>query len=179
MPANKGADEALAALRSDTSKTLGLTVGKHTGVGPGTYIPRADAQSPPEILYPAASPDKTYQIICLDLDAPFKSLPVLGPIWHWCQSGVKLSASTSTPGKLEWSEPPVVNYIGPAPPPGAAPHRYVFFLYEQPAGFDVVSHAPAKGKEVGMTPRMWFSLDEWAAKVGLGEVLAVNYFTSN
>ncbi|KAK8131159.1 hypothetical protein PG984_007597 [Apiospora sp. TS-2023a] len=178
MPANKSADRALAALKGDTSKRLGLTVGKHTAVDPESYIPRAEAQSPPEIMYTAASPDKAYLIMCLDLDAPFKSLPILGPIWHWCQSGVKIS-SGGAPGKLEWSEPPVVNYIGPAPPPGASPHRYVFFLYEQPAGFDAMAHAPAKGKEVGPTSRMWFSLDDWEAKVGLGEVLALNYFTSN
>ena len=41
MPANKSVDKALAALDSDASKTLGLTVGKHTEVKPGTYIPKA------------------------------------------------------------------------------------------------------------------------------------------
>ncbi|KAK8014794.1 hypothetical protein PG990_008090 [Apiospora arundinis] len=122
MPANKSAEKALAALNSDASKTLGLTVGKHAEVQPGTYIPRADAQSPPEVLYPAASPDKTYLIMSLDMDAPFKSLPILGPIWHWCQSDLKVSSADTTntalPGRLESAESPVVNYIGPAPPPG-------------------------------------------------------------
>lgn len=211
MPANKSVEKALAAMNSDASKTLGLTVGQHTQVKPGTYIPKAgmyaertpvcfytsagrcieatdtqsaDAQSPPEILYPAASADKTYLAMSLDLDAPFKSLPVLGPIWHWCQSDLRIASAagtaTTTPsGKLEPAEPPVVNYIGPAPPPGASPHRYAFFLYEQPAGFDAKARSPAGGKEVGVKPRMWFSLDEWEAKVGLGEVLALNYFTSN
>lgn len=41
MPANKSADKALAALKGNASKTLGLTVGKHTGVEPETFMPRA------------------------------------------------------------------------------------------------------------------------------------------
>jgi phosphatidylethanolamine-binding protein (PEBP) family uncharacterized protein len=129
------------------------------------------------MTFSAASADKTYLVISLDLDAPFISVPILGPILHWLQGGFKVSASA--PGKLESTEAPVAEYIAPAPPPGAAPHRYVFFLYEQPAGFEGKKFAPANGKPFPVTSRMFTSLDDWEKKIGLGEVLALNYFKSN
>ncbi|AEO64843.1 69fc6f33-787b-4b7e-9081-06d9a8cf8b59 [Thermothielavioides terrestris] len=176
MPSSKRVEQALAALEKDKSKALGLALPKHASIEPGQFVPRADARSAPELFFPAGSAEKTYMVICLDLDAPFVSFPVLGPINHWCQSGLRISSAGGN-GKLETTDPFVVNYIGPGPPPGAAPHRYVFLLYEQPANFDVKKHAP--GKHVGAGGRMRFDLESWEAKIGLGEVVAANYFKSN
>jgi phosphatidylethanolamine-binding protein len=86
------------------------------------------------------------------------------------------------PSPLDTTSPFVTNYIPPAPPPGSAPHRYVFLLYEQPAGFDAAEFAPAQGgpgTEVPAYKRMWFDLDAWEKKAGLGDVVAFNYFVSN
>lgn len=110
---------------------------------------------------------------------------MLGPILHWVQPGLHASAASSASSHvlLEASpaaEAPVIaNYIGPAPPPGSAPHRYAFFLYEQPEGFEGRTFAPKDGKTLGIFDRMRASLDDWVKKLGLGEVLAVNYFNSN
>lgn len=111
---------------------------------------------------------------------------MLGPILHWIQPGLsseQQQQSTSvTPAPLAPSPadtPFIVNYIGPAPPPGSAPHRYAFFLYEQPAALDAARFAPAGGKPLGNLGRMWASLDDWVGKLGLGDVVAVNYFKSN
>lgn len=112
----------------------------------------------------------------LDIDAPFPSCTLLGPILHWIQSG--LTASTNG-GQLTGSAPIVANYIGPAPPPFSAPHRYIFVLYEEPAGFDAAARAPPDGQDFPTWPRVRFGMDNWAKETGLGEALAVNYFVSN
>ncbi|KUI63482.1 Carboxypeptidase Y inhibitor [Cytospora mali] len=178
MPSNKSVQAGLELLKKDPSKVLGLTIGKHNITEPGQYVPRADARSPPQLTLASASPSKSYVVIALDLDAPFPSFDKLGPILHWVQSGLKVGGTSAAP--FDISEPFVANYIGPAPPPGSSPHRYVFFLYEQPEAFDgVKKFAPKDGKNLGNASRMWASLDEWEKKLGLGEVVAVNYFNSN
>lgn len=117
--------------------------------------------------------------MCLDIDAPFPSFSVL-PALHWIQSGLKASSSSDGAGAstLSSTEPFIVDYAAPGPPPISAPHRYVFLLYEQPADFDVKRYAPPEGKKVGIRPRMRYSLDVWEKEARLGPVLAVNYFKS-
>ncbi|KUJ17066.1 phosphatidylethanolamine-binding protein-like protein [Mollisia scopiformis] len=175
MPVNNSVKKGLELIEKDTSKVLGLTVGKNV-VTPGMYIPKAEAQSPPELPFAAPSPSATYLVIGLDIDAPFPAFGPLGPILHWIQPGLKASPSTST---LTSNEPFVANYIGPAPPPFGGAHRYIFFLYEQPAGFDGKQLAPPGGKKLGNGSRMRFDLDAFEKKEKLGPILAVNYFKSN
>ncbi|TGO24793.1 hypothetical protein BPAE_0094g00010 [Botrytis paeoniae] len=111
----------------------------------------------------------------LDLDAPFPSLSLLGPILHWIQP----SYTANPTGLLTTTDPFIANYIAPAPPPGSAPHRYSFYLFEQPEDFDGGKYAPAAGKPLSNWYRMRFDLDGWQKMVGLGEPVAVNYFLSN
>jgi len=122
----------------------------------------------------------TYLVIGLDIDAPFPSFGVLGPILHWVQPGLKAEATgaDATP-VLKATEPFIANYIGPAPPPGSSPHRYIFFLYEQPDAFDGTRYAPKDGQPLGNWQRMRASLDDLAREYKLGPVLAANFFTSN
>lgn len=194
MPANKSVQRALSLIENDKSKILGLSVGPHTNVQPGTYIPRAgkavfslfrcsskarltnnlEAQSAPQLAFDIPDPSKTYMVVGLDIDAPFPSFDVLGPILHWIQPGLCTKDS-----QLKATEPFVANYIGPAPPPGSSPHRYIFFLYEQPAGFDGKKYAPPNGENLSNWHRVRFSLDAWEKKTQLGKLLAVNYFCSN
>ncbi|KAJ5495039.1 Phosphatidylethanolamine-binding protein PEBP [Penicillium diatomitis] len=196
MPSEAHIQTALTLIENDESKVLGLNVGQHKDVRPGQYIPRAgvypqviqkegevdadvlnaDAQSPPELFFTGLDSSKTYLIVALDIDAPFPSFKILGPILHWIQPGVKVAES----GSLDTSAAPfVANYIGPAPPPGSAPHRYIFFLLEEPANFDVAAHAPPNGQKLSNWYRMRYDLDAWAKKVNLGPILAFNYFMSN
>jgi phosphatidylethanolamine-binding protein len=163
-------------------------VGKHDPK-PGDYIPKAgnlpdkiireqevevdknlDAQSPPELSFQVPDPSKTYMLVALDIDSPFPSLNVLGPILHCIQPGL---LSTTGSLALKATDPFVADYIGPAPPPGSSPHRYVF-LYEQPVGFEGKKYALPNGGNLSNFHRMRYSLDAW-----LGPVLAVNYFKSN
>lgn len=121
------------------------------------------------------SPSGTYLVIGLDIDAPFPSFDVLGPILHWVQPGLKAEEGPV----LKPTQPFVANYIGPAPPPGSSPHRYIFFLYEQPEGFDGAKYAPAGGKPLSNWNRMRASLDDLEREYKLGPIVAVNYFKSN
>lgn len=114
-------------------------------------------------------------VVALDLDAPFPSLDILGPILHWIQPGFKVALNN----ELTSNEPFVANYIGPAPPPGSSPHRYSFFLFEQPEDFSGKQYAPAGGKPLSNWHRMRYDLDVWQQTAKLGEPLAANYFLSN
>ncbi|MCJ1405877.1 hypothetical protein MMC11_009107 [Xylographa trunciseda] len=174
MPTNAIVKRMLSAMEKDDSKVLGVTVnGKE--ITTKQYIPRAEAQSAPEISYAVPNSSATYMTVTLDLDAPFPSFDVLGPILHWIQPGFRTSPNKT----LTSSEPFVANYLGPAPPPGSSPHRYCFFLFEQPEGFDGKEYAPADGKPLSNWHRMRFNLDSWQKTAKLGEPLAVNYFLSN
>lgn len=74
----------------------------------------------------------------------------------------------------------MAGYIGPAPPPLSAPHRYLFFLYEQPADFDAKKFMPQKeGQEFPMIRRVMFDPDKFVQAAGLGEVVAGSWFESN
>ncbi|KAH6893487.1 putative protease inhibitor [Thelonectria olida] len=175
MPSNHSVQQAIQLIERGPSKVLGLNVGPHNNVQPGQYIPKADAQSEPEISFPGLSPDTTYMVVGLDIDAPFPSFGVLGPVLHWIQPGFQVKAGDT----LQATAPFICNFIGPAPPPVSSPHRYIFFLYEQPAGFDGSEYAPPNGQKVGVMGRMRYDLDAWAKQISLGPVLACNYYKSN
>ncbi|KIX01097.1 uncharacterized protein Z518_10163 [Rhinocladiella mackenziei CBS 650.93] len=181
MPVNRSIQQNLILIKNDPSKILGLTIGigKHNPQ-PGDYIPEVDAQPPPELSFKSLNlsldSSKTYMVVGLDIDAPFPSLDVLGPILHWIQPDFKVDKNSLF---LKSAEPFVANYISPGPPPGSAPHRYIFFLYEQPSQFDGKKYAPPGGKKLSNWNRMRCSLDEWEKKAGLDSVLAVNYFKSD
>jgi phosphatidylethanolamine-binding protein len=135
-----------------------------------------EATSAPEIAFAVKSPLAKYIVICLDPDGPFPSFNVLSPILHWIQSDFKVAASTDT---LTTTEPFIANYIGPGPPPGSFPHRYVFLLYEQPSDFNSRDHAPPGGKPFGTWARMRWDLPAWEKRAKLDRPVAVGYFTSN
>ena len=110
-----------------------------------------DATATPKILFTTGSSSEKYLAICVDPDGPYPSFTVLSPILHWIQSGLEVSSST---GLLATNDPPVANYVGPGPPPGSSPHRYIFLLYEQPAGFDYRGFVPPEGKPLGTMARL-------------------------
>lgn len=139
----------------------------------------ADTISPPELSFASLSPSAKYLVVCLDLDAPYPSWDKLGPILHWNQPDLQPEPSSSGGFTLKITGPPIANYAKPQPPPYSAPHRYTFFLYEQPADFDVSKFAPPSGQDMGNWPRVLYSLDTWEKETMLGPVVAANYYTCN
>jgi phosphatidylethanolamine-binding protein len=199
MPSSQSADAALLLCTKDSSKVLGLTVGSHN-VSPGAFIPKAgqshilqpsifnhwqiidhspEAQSPPELSFNVPSPSASYILISIDLDGPFPSFAVLSPILHWIQPCLKAITREDGSAVLQATGSVIANYIGPSPPSGSGPHRYIFCLYEQPEGFEAANYAPPNGKEYGMWSRIRFDLDAWEKGLGLGSAIASNYFLSN
>ncbi|KAI3316914.1 PEBP-like protein [Xylariaceae sp. AK1471] len=126
-----------------------------------------------------SAPGTKYVATSIDLDAPFPSFPVLGPILH----GLHIDLVAGAPdadgfapleGPTEW----LVPYIGPGPPKPSAPHRYVFMVFEQPQALDAAKVRSLLGiaQEVKLTARMWWNEESFEKKLGLGEVVAGNYY---
>jgi phosphatidylethanolamine-binding protein (PEBP) family uncharacterized protein len=137
----------------------------------------SEATTAPELSFNVLS--GTYVVINLDLDAPFPSLNFLSPVLHWIQTGLQPQMAGGVTKLHSSNTPYVVDYAGPGPPPGSAAHRYLFLLYEQPENFDLKEWAPVDGKSVGVWNRMRYNLGAFEKKIGLGPVLAANYFCSN
>jgi len=181
--------------QNDPTKALGLHLGDKS-IANGDYVPRSgayelwspachrdshisiltEAVSAPRISYAANSPAARYIVVCLDFDAPFPRLPMLSPILHWIQSDFQISGSSNT---LTTTLPFISNYVGPAPPSGSSPHRYVFFLYEQPTEFNYKDYAPPAGQEMGLWERVRWNLAAWERKAKVENPVAMGYFTSN
>ncbi|KAH0595048.1 hypothetical protein MHUMG1_07347 [Metarhizium humberi] len=177
MPSNTNAMGALAAVQNDKSKILGVRMGRHT-VEPGLHIPKAEARDEPVVRFDGANTSTKYMVVCLDLDAPHPSFPFLSPILHWIQPGLQ-AANEGGQRVLRASEPSISDYAPPGPPPGSPPHRYCFFLHEQPASFDGSKYTSGDGAKMGLWSRMRYSLDAAEKELGLGPIVATNYFTSN
>lgn len=140
-----------------------------------------DAKALPKISFPVPDPSARYLVVSMDFDAPYPSWPFFGPVLHWIQPDVVPSSSSAGADALEIGDgaASIAKYLSPNPPPGSAPHRYGFYLFEQPPGFDAARWAAPEGGNMGNGKRIRYGLDEWAKKAGLGPILAANYFTSN
>ncbi|KAK1753134.1 phosphatidylethanolamine-binding protein [Echria macrotheca] len=129
--------------------------------------------------------NKKYIAFSIDLDAPFPSWPILGPILHGIQTDLVVVADGAEGGGFvpleaktkEWR----VVYRGPGPPRPSAPHRYVFLLFEQPEGVngEKVDEVLGMGAGAGLWARIRWDQGAAERKLGLGEVVAVNYFVSH
>jgi hypothetical protein len=109
----------------------------------------------------------------IDIDAPFPSFSPLGPALHWLQTGLTVGGS----GDLTSSDPVVAFWAAPGPPPISSPHRYIFLLFEQPAGFDAKVFMKPGG--YGIKHRMRWDLGKFQREAKLGPAVAASYFFSN
>ena len=98
----------------------------------------------------------------------------MSPILHWLQAGFAVEASS---GDLASSDPAIASWIGPGPPPISSPHRYIFFLYDQPSDFDAKLFSKASG--FGVRDRMRWDLSKFEKEAKLGSAIAATYFLSN
>ncbi len=127
-------------------------------------------------------PGDKYLAVCLDLDAPFPSFSFLGPIAHWIELDlVAVGSDVEGFTPIETKNPSVIPYAGPGPPPPSAPHRYVFLVWEQPENITTETGRKALSlpETPGVTSRMRWDQPAFEKALGLGEPLAVNYFTAS
>ncbi|KAJ6166969.1 hypothetical protein N7470_002416 [Penicillium chermesinum] len=163
-------EEAIEGLKNGVYPALGVTIGPYQ-VEPGAHIAKADTQETPVLIAPPNLPHRFYTVICVDLDAPYISWNALSPALHWAQPGLRIEL----PGReLKSSVPFIAEYTGAGPPPGAAPHRYVFLLYSQKPGSAVPNQ-----NSVGVLSRMRFDIEGFKKKLGLERIEAVNHFSSS
>ncbi|GAM43242.1 phosphatidylethanolamine-binding protein [Talaromyces pinophilus] len=166
----------LQDLKNGTVRTLGVSIGPVT-ITPGQKIAKAETHQTPKLTAPSDLPkDSSYTVICLDLDAPFISWNFMSPIAHLVQTDLKIS-QTDEEGDLELksSEPTLGSWVGAGPPPGAQPHRYVFYLYEQKSDSSIAS----KIKPFSYAQRIRVNFDALVKQLDLGKLVAANYFVSN
>ncbi|EED20211.1 phosphatidylethanolamine-binding protein, putative [Talaromyces stipitatus ATCC 10500] len=172
MPDISTHESNLQALKDGTYPTVGVSLGsQHKSINPGDHIPKADTKPTPTISLPSALPpanDETYTVIAIDLDAPFITFNFLSPIAHWIQTDLR-----STNGaELKSEAQPIAPWAAANPPPGAAAHRYVFYLYKQ-------TKELKDRKQMGMRQRVRFDVGAVVKELELGDVVGVNYFVSN
>ncbi|KAK4194346.1 phosphatidylethanolamine-binding protein, partial [Triangularia verruculosa] len=141
-----------------------------------------------------------FLITTLDIDPPFPSFPVLGPVLHGMQADLALSTSYMGDDNVEAEkqfiplehdarlnlgeddEGEVARYMGPAPPGWSEPHRYVCLMWQQPEGVtgDRIREEMGWGRntdgKIGAWERVRFDQGGFEEKFGLGEVVAGNYF---
>ncbi|KAF8812944.1 PEBP-like protein [Phlegmacium glaucopus] len=77
--------------------------------------------------------DVSYTLVMTDPDAPSRNDPKFGEWRHWIVAGLKLPAENTDSLVLK-GKPAITPYYPPAPPPGSGFHRYVFLLFQEPAG---------------------------------------------
>ena len=93
---------------------------------------------------------------------------------HFWQAGLTFANN----GTLINTTDPVARYNGPMPPPGDIPHDYVFYLFQQTAGFaPPPEHSPFNVNNVNAESmnRMSFDVQRFADGQGVGELVAANY----
>ncbi|KAL3468928.1 phosphatidylethanolamine-binding protein [Aspergillus californicus] len=170
----------VSALEDGRYPVLGLRIGS-SDISRGTKISKKDTHSTPTISLPSSlDQEATYTVIAVDIDAPFASWNALSPIVHWVQTDLKVAVqreSAQLSLRLESDQSPVIPWLPAGPPPGAAPHRYIFLLYVQKQGEEIPEGL--KGKPIKRAQRMRFDLDVMVEKLGLGDAVAGTSFLAN
>ncbi|KAL3450121.1 phosphatidylethanolamine-binding protein [Aspergillus insuetus] len=179
-------------VESGTYARLGLRIGSQT-VTPGAKVPKAETRSTPTLYAPTTTPLQPgpYTLIAIDIDAPYTAFNALSPIVHWIQTGFVVpepeleQSQNASPElsiqeiELKSTDPVIAPWLPAHPPPGTAPHRYVFMLYKQTAGVGIPEPQKLKGRPRSRLGRMRFDVQGMMEELGLGEIVAGNYFVCN
>ncbi|GAM91568.1 hypothetical protein ANO11243_096200 [Dothideomycetidae sp. 11243] len=173
---------ALTACKSSGPSTLQLQYASRTLSDADVVAkkgPHSRPSIPPSLSLSSYSAPTSLSVIlkrtiCIDIDAPFVSAPLLSPIVHLIQPSLRTSTNNSI---LESSDKPILSWLPPNPPPFAAPHRYLFMLFRQPEGFDVAAWTE-KFSTMSRLGRMRWDPDGFVKEAGLGEVLAASSFAA-
>ncbi|CAF0721680.1 unnamed protein product [Didymodactylos carnosus] len=101
-------------------------------------------------------------LVVIDPDAPSRDNPANGPYLHYIVANAQ---------KMDFSDGTTIcNYMGPSPPSGTGPHRYVFLLY--------ISNDTVQHDKVQDSQRKQFHIRDFVRKNNLG-LEAAKYFTTS
>ncbi|AET37319.1 YbhB/YbcL family Raf kinase inhibitor-like protein Ecym_1061 [Eremothecium cymbalariae DBVPG len=150
----------------------------------GNTLEVSQTQEVPSILFVADKEDSIkkedlFTVVMTDPDAPSRKDHQWSEYCHYIQGNVRLSSDDGVSYGIGEGDV-LVKYLGPGPPAGTGPHRYVWLLYKQPEGRwltqeDVVA-ASSSRKNWGWTDvEPPVGVDRWAGEKNL-ELMAVNFF---
>lgn len=133
-------------------------------IQPGaTYAVDATQDEPSVSFNAAPGPEAKYTLVLADPDAPSRSDQKWSPFRHWVLADV---VPGQAPGQT------LTGYLGPAPPEGTGPHRYVFLVYKQP-----VDRTPVLGVDAEERPK--FDIGKFVRDNELELVGANFYYAEN
>ncbi|KAF9916232.1 hypothetical protein BX616_004281 [Lobosporangium transversale] len=150
---------------------LVISYGDGLEVALGNTLPVKDTQNPPQISFQVENPDDKYTLILTDPDAPSRANPKNREFRHWTVTNIS-GASDFQPADVSQGNV-LTEYMGPAPPAGSGPHRYIFLLFKQTSSSD------ASALTTPLTDRPKFNTKEFTSQAGLELVGANYYFAEN
>ncbi|KAG0267014.1 hypothetical protein BG011_009762 [Mortierella polycephala] len=179
MPLITSDQAAEAALRKDGiipdvidsfhSKTmLTISYGENKDVALGNTLAVPETQNPPQVSFQADSPNDKYTLIMTDPDAPSRKEPSMREYRHWVVSNIFGTSDFQPAAVSQGTE--LTEYMGPAPPKGSGPHRYVFLLYKQTPSSNVSALSSPL-----TTQRQGFKAHQFTSQADL-ELVGANYF---
>ncbi|KAF8475953.1 phosphatidylethanolamine-binding protein [Kalaharituber pfeilii] len=153
----------------------------------GNTLAVKDAQGKPciQVTPEAGSMDTKYTIVMTDPDAPSRDDPKWSEFCHWISSDVKLpsietiATAESVEVALAKGGKEIVEYMGPAPPAGTGPHRYVFLLYKHGSRTSASLTGPADNRKNWGTGKARHGARQWAKDNDLTLVAANFFFAEN
>ncbi|KAJ3567086.1 hypothetical protein NP233_g6597 [Leucocoprinus birnbaumii] len=128
----------------------------------GQQLPRDSTAGPPTFSLLGTSRRGPFVVAAVDPDAPTPQAPTSAQIRHFL-------GGNFTPGRsglLSNSTPALSEFRQPTPPAGSDAHRYIFLVFEQPAGFNQQTVVTPT------TPVQLFNISSFADAVGLGNPIA-------
>ena len=124
-----------------------------------------------------ASSNSTYMLFMLDPDASTPENPTSRWIIHWWQANMTLapaSANDASNGgqRLINTTAPRVAYRRPRPPTNSSAHRYIQYVFRQPANFTI----PPAFSGYGGSNSSRFPFEDFVDDADLDDPVAANYF---
>ncbi|KAF9436792.1 hypothetical protein BGZ76_002976 [Entomortierella beljakovae] len=179
MPLITSEQATESALRTDgiipdvidsfTSKTLlVVSYGNDKEVALGNTLSVQETQGIPHVSFQAESPSDKYTLILTDPDAPSRTNPRMREYRHWIVTNLS-GSSDFQPANVSQGNI-LTPYMGPAPPSGSGPHRYIFLLYKQTPSSDINTLTSPLTSE-----RQGFKAKQFTSQAGL-ELVGANYF---
>lgn len=113
----------------------------------------------------------------VDPDASYPQNPTNRWIIHWWQTGLVRSTTETNDSSIGGTllvnnTAPRVAYRRPAPPTNSSAHRYIQYLFEQPANFQI----PPIYSGYNATNASRFPFERFVIDANLGSPVAANYF---
>ncbi|KAI5635527.1 phosphatidylethanolamine-binding protein domain-containing protein [Phthorimaea operculella] len=133
-------------------------------VNEGNELTPKSVKDIPTVVW-EADPKELYTLVMTDPDAPSRQEPKFREWHHWLVGNIQ--------GNQVGTGETLSAYVGSGPPEGTGLHRYVFLVYKQPGklSFDEPRLTNTSGDKRG-----GFSIAKFAAKYGLGDPVAGNFY---